>query len=189
MSLTYATTSQIMLLLQTRLQLLGGATPAFGSSLGAQQIDPLLIEQCGESIEASIDATLALIYQLPIISVPALKILRGIFCKLVVAEIVPVHYFATSNPTIGGDAGFGAVIRNEGIKELERYTAGYGVYYSGAGTTTIPRTGNQIQQCVPLPGVPLKATSDVTRPLVPFECYAVDREPIRGQSGFIDWGV
>lgn len=184
----YATTDQIMLLLDTRLEVLGAATPAFGSTLGARQIKPALIEQCQESIEAGVDATLDLIYVLPIVSAPALLILRDIVCEMVVADVIRVHFFASTNPQIGGDAGFGSIARNEGIKKLERYTAGYGVYYSSSGNAgTIPRTGNQIQQCIPLPGVPLKATSDVGRTLTPFQCFSVAAEDAGGTV--INWGV
>lgn len=183
----YATVDQVMLLLETRLQLMG-ASGSFGKTLGAQQIKPELIEQQGSSIEASVDATLDLIYVLPITSVPALEILRGILCKLTVADVIPAHFFASMNPQMGGDAGFGGLLRNEGIKELERYTAGFGVYYSAGATTAIPRTGNQVQQAVPLPGVSLKPTTDVRRTLTPFEAYPVSRQPQRGESDFINWG-
>ena len=185
----YATTDQIMLLLNTRLELSGAATPAFGSTLGARQIKPELIVQCQESTEASINATLDLIYILPIVSVNALLILRDIVCEMVVADIIRVHFFATTNPQIGGDAGCGSIARNEGIKKLERYTAGYGVYYGGSSSSgAIPRTGNQIQQAIPLPGVPLKPTSDVHRPLQPFECYAVESDR-SSPAALINWGI
>jgi hypothetical protein len=62
------------------------------------------------------------------------------------------------------------------------------VYYGG-NNGAIPRTGNQIQMCVPLPGVPLKATSEVVRTLTPFECYGVDRDPVKGDRDYINWGV
>jgi hypothetical protein len=120
MAQKYATTDQVMRWLQTRLQLTGVVANSFGSTLGAGQIDPLLLAEIQESIEASIDATLSLIYQLPIVSVDALVILRSIVCKLTASDLMPAHYFATSNPQIGGDSGFGAVVRGEGIKELER---------------------------------------------------------------------
>jgi hypothetical protein len=189
MAQKYATTEQVQRLLETRLQVNGAINSSFGSAFGAQKINPLLLSESQESIEASVDATLSLIYQLPIVSIEALNILRSIVCKLVVADIIPIHFFATSNPQIGGDSGFGAVVRNEGIKELERYTAGYGVYYLSTGNSTIPRTGNQVQQCVPLPGVPLRPTSEVNRTIQPFECYSVDVDPIRGDRNYINWGV
>lgn len=178
-----------MELLTYRLELMGVAAHASGSTFGAQKVRPELITQVAESIEASVNATLDLIYILPIVSPDALLILRGIVTKLVVSEIVTVHYAATQNPQIGGDAGFGSVKQNEGIKELERYTAGYGVYYSSSGSNSaIPRTGNQIQQCIPLPGVPLKPTSSVKRPLQPFECYAVGSDTTSPAAN-IPWGI
>jgi hypothetical protein len=190
MAQRYATTEQVQRLLETRLQVNGAINSSFGSAFGAQKINPLLLAESQESIEASVDATLSLIYQLPIVSIEALNILRSIVCKLVVADIIPIHFFATSNPQIGGDSGFGAVVRNEGIKELERYTAGYGVYYpSNGGSSVVPRTGNQIQQCIPLPGVLLKPTSQVNRTIQPFDCYSVDTSIHSGDTNYINWGV
>lgn len=175
--------------LQTRLQ--SAAAPgAFGSALGAQQVDLILLVEIQEAIEVWVDSILSLIYELPITSPGALIILRSIVCKLVVSDLIPVHYFATSNPQIGGDSGFGAVIRSEGIKELERYTFGYGVDYPSTGTgMKTPRKGVVIQQCIPLPGVARKATSEVNRTLSPFECYAVEVEPVQGSRNYIDWGI
>lgn len=183
----YASQEEINNFLNTRLQLMGYSNPSFGSALGAQQISPRLIEQVSESIESSIDATLNLIYVLPIVSEPAILILRSIVCKLVVADVVPIHYFAALNPQQGGDGGFGGLLRSEGIKELERYTAGYGVYYST--TNAAARFGAAVQQAVPLPGVPLKPTSEVKRTLSPVEFYTVDRSPKPGDRDYINWGV
>lgn len=189
MAQLYATTAQIMLLLDTRLEIAGAQVQAFGSNLGAQKIKPELIVQVQEGTEASINATLDLIYILPVVSAQALLILRDIVCEMVVADVIRVHFFATTNPQIGGDAGFGSIARNEGIKKLERYTAGFGVYYGGSSSSgAIPRTGNQIQQAIPLPGVPLKPTSDVHRPLQPFECYAVESDR-SSPAAMINWGI
>ncbi len=185
----YATTAQIMLLLDTRLEIASVTTPAFGSSLGARKIKTELIVQQQESTEASINATLDLIYILPIVSVPALLILRDIVCEMVVADVIRVHFFATTNPQMGGDAGFGSIARNEGIEKLKRYTNGIGIYYGGSKANgAVPTTGNQIQQCIPLPGVPLKPTSDVHRPLQPFECYAVESDR-SSPAAMINWGI
>ncbi len=188
MALQYCTIDQIQLVLGNRLQAIGVAPPN-GKTFGAKEVKPELIELEGEGIEANIDATLDLIYVLPIdpLNTRALKILRSISIKLIVAEVFRVHYQMAMTAQLGGDAGYGSVQYNEGVKELERYTAGYGVYYQVSGSNNnANRLGNQNQQCVPLPGVPLKPTSDVVRTLQPFSAVAVERN-IGAGAGF--WGV
>jgi hypothetical protein len=174
MALIYATMPTLTARLKNRLQILGAATPAFGQTLGAQQIDPDFLIAIGESIEAGIDATLDLIYILPIVSHRAILILRSIAEKLIVDETTRTYFNITVNPQMGGDANFGASYRQEAINELERYTAGYGVYYK-MGSVGVNRMGNQIQQCVPLPEVPLKLTQDVKRTLQPFDAIVVHK--------------
>lgn len=186
--LQYCTIEQIQLVLGNRLQAIGVPTQN-GTTFGAKHVKPELIELEGEGIEANIDATLDLIYVLPIdpLNTRALRILRSIAIKLIVAEIFRVHYQMAMTAQLGGDAGYGSVQYNEGVKELERYTAGYGVYYQVSGSSNnANRLGNQNQQCVPLPGVPLKPTSDVVRTLQPFSAVAVERNV---GSVKINWGI
>ena len=184
----YCTVAEIQLVLGNRLQAIGLPSPN-GKTFGAKEVKPELIELEGEGVEANIDATLDLIYVLPIdpANTIALRILRSIAIKLIVAEVFRVHYQMAMTAQMGGDAGYGSLQYNEGIKELERYTAGYGVYYqiSGSNNNT-NRLGNQTQQCIPLPGVPLKATTDVVRTLQPFSAVAVERT-----SNIVspNWGV
>jgi hypothetical protein len=185
----YATFEQIQLYLDHRLQSLG-VNPSNGPTYGSKTVKQELIELTATSIEASIDATLDLIYILPVnpLNERALAILRDITIKIVVAEIIRVHYQMAMTAAAGGDAGYGGIQLNEGIKLLERYTAGYGVYYQGSnGTGTgTNRLGNQVQQNVPLPGVPIKPTSDVVRTLQPFGAVCVERN-VKGVE--INWGV
>jgi len=188
MALIYATLPTLEARLKNRLQILGAATPAFGQSLGAQQIDPNLLIAIGESIEANIDASLDPIYILPIVSERAIFILRGIAEKLIIDESTRTHFNITVNPQMGGDANFGASYRQEAINELERYTAGYGVYYK-MGSNGVNRMGNQIQQAVRLPGVPLKLTQDVQRTLQPFDAIVVSKSEDITNKNYIDWGI
>lgn len=188
MALQYCTIAEIQLVLGNRLQAIGVPSQN-GKTFGAKEVKSELIELEGEGIEANIDATLDLIYILPIdpLNTRALKILRSIAIKLIVAEVFRVHYQMAMTAQMGGDAGYGSVQYNEGVKELERYTAGYGVYYQISGSNNnANRLGNQTQQCVPLPGVPLKPTSDVVRTLQPFSAVAVQRS---GGGVEINWGV
>lgn len=188
MTLQYCTVDEIQLLLDYRLESIGVPTQN-GGTFGAKKVRPELIQMEGEGVEANIDATLRLIYVLPIdpLNTIAHRILRSISTKLIVAEIFRVHYQMAMTATLGGDAGYGSVQLNEGVKELERYTAGYGIYYSSQGNSgNVPRNGSQNQQCVPLPGVPLKPTHDVVRTLQPFSAVAVDR--VVGKTK-INWGV
>lgn len=184
----YATIDEIQLYLDHRLQALGVPT-ANGSTFGAKTVKPELIQLITDGVVASINATLSLIYVMPIdpLNTDAIAILKDITIKITVAEIMRVHYQMAMTAIAGGDAGYGSVQLNEGIKLLERYTAGYGVYYQGAGGTNgTNRLGNQVQQNVPLPGVPIKLTSDVVRTLQPFSAVCVERNV---KSSDINWGV
>jgi hypothetical protein len=188
MILKYATTEEIQLVLGNRLKAIGVPTQN-GTTFGAKQVKPELIQLVQQGVEANIDATLGLIYILPVdpLNEIANAILTDITIDITVAEIFRVHYQMAMTAQMGGDAGYGSVQLNEGIKKLERYTAGYGVYYTGAGNSNNSnRQGNQNQQCVPLPGVPLKPTHDVVRTLQPFSAVAVERNV---GSVKINWGI
>lgn len=179
----YATIPEIMEYLRYRLEL----PSASSSTLGAKVVEISSIEFIAAGVEADVNARLALMYVLPIpaLAVEALAILKRIVCKLVVADLIPANFFASQNPTGGGDGGFATAMRNEALKELESYTAGHGMYYRDS-SGNIPRTGNQIQQCVPLPGVFLKMHTDLNRPVQPCYAQVVKRD---APSVSINWGV
>jgi hypothetical protein len=158
MALEFTTLDAISRRLRGRLELsktaLGGGT----GKLAAQQVDPQLLEQLGEQVEAKLLIALALIYVLPIPldAATARIILGGIVEKLVVAEIVLTHFQQSQVPQMGGDAGFGSVIRKQAQEELEAIFAGHGIYIPGLMSPPVTTPGSYRQPLV-LPGVALKS--------------------------------
>lgn len=158
MPLDYTTVEAIARRLRGRLEIsksvLGGGT----SGLAAQQVDLLLIEQVGVQIEARLNVALSEIYLLPIAATATIArvILGGIVEKLVVSEITLTHFQQTQVPQMGGDAGFGSVIRKQAQEELESLFAGHGIYIPGLMSPPSSTPGSYRQPLV-LPGVPLKS--------------------------------
>ena len=191
MPLQYATIPTLRDRLNNRLAVVGASIPAptgsFGSTLGAQQIQDTFLIAIGEEIEAAINAKLRLIYVLPIVSIEAIVILRGVSEKLIVSEATKTFFNVTMNPQLGGDANFGGSYQQDAIDDLEVYTAGYGIYYrKGSGFSN--RLGNQVQQAVPLPGVVLALPQDTNRSFQPFDAIAVSKSVDRTSPNYIDWG-
>lgn len=182
MPLRYTTQAAIARRLSNRLELLdSGATPAFGSSLGSQQVNLELLQQVGEQVEATVDSRLSMAYELPVPAdaIQARAILAGIVEKLIVAEILPVYFESqNSGAQMGSDAGFGSMMRNSASAELEKYLVGHG---------GIPATGTLLPGLAPvvLPGLRLKAVlpDTITRNIT-----SVGQRK-GGKTSEIDWGV
>jgi hypothetical protein len=140
--------------------------------LAAQQVDLLLIEQLGTQVEVRLDVALAQIYMLPVPegATTARIILGGIVEKLVVSEIAITHFQQSQVPQMGGDAGFGSVIRKQAQEELESLFAGHGIYIPGLMSPPVSMPGSYRQPLV-LPGVPLK--SDLIQPDTLTRTYAI----------------
>jgi hypothetical protein len=190
MPLQYTTTDAIARRLRGRLEVnkpaLGGGT----GGLAAQQVDLLLIEQVGVQIEARLNVALAEIYvtPIPVGATTARIILGGIVEKLVVAEIVMTHFQQSQVPQMGGDAGFGAVIRKQAQEELESIFGGHGIYIPGLMSPPIAMPGSYRQPLV-LPGVPLK--SDLLQPDTLTRSYSVVErrdDAVPGRDEEIDFG-
>ena len=156
----YTTTDNITRRLRGRLQVANGSLIPGAT---AQQVDPYLIEQIGEQIEAKVNLALSQIYKLPIplTSIQALKIIESIVEKLIISEIATVHFQQTQTPELGGDAGFGAVLRKQAVQELESILSGHGIYIPGIMEKPVPNAmmGTYIQPLV-LPEVELIAEED-----------------------------
>ncbi len=132
-------------------------------SATAQQVDQDLITQVGEQIEAKINLALSQIYSMPIplTAVEALKIIEGIVEKLIISEIATVHFQQTQSPELGGDAGFGAVLRKQAVQDLESLLHGHGIYIPGLMEKPQPNAMTGIyNQPLVLPGVDLKLEED-----------------------------
>ena len=185
MPLRYTTTVAIERRLRGRLQL-SSSTPAFGTNLGAGQIDSLLIEQIGTQVETKLDSALSVIYELPISpgATSALVMLASIVEKLVVSEIVGVHYQGSINSELGGDGGFGALLRKQALEELQALLVGHGIYIPGLVTPqSIPGANSQP---LVLPGVKLR-TSNIPDTISRSQTLIGKR--IGGKAQDIDWGV
>ncbi|NJN11671.1 MAG: hypothetical protein HC836_49290 [Richelia sp. RM2_1_2] len=121
-TINYTTIDAIKLRLRNRLELNQTAHSApFGQSLGAKLVQPELFEQIAYQVEAKLNAKLGMLYELPIPpgATQARLILASIVEKFTVAEILAVHYQQSQNAEMGGDLGYGAVIRKEAIQEAQ----------------------------------------------------------------------
>lgn len=172
MALEFTTSEAIARRLRGRLEL---SKPALGGGTGglaAQQVDLKLLEQLGEQVEARLVVALALIYVLPVPlqATAARIILGGIVEKLVVAEIATTHFQQSQVPQMGGDAGFGAVLRKQAQEELESIFAGHGVYIPGLMSPPVMTPGSYRQPLV-LPGVALK--SELVQPDTLTRSYSI----------------
>ena len=120
----------------------------------SKEVDNELIDQVGNQIEARLNLALAQIYLLPIPPEAeyAFLVLESIVEKLVVSELATVHFQQTQSPELGGDAGFGAILRKQAIEELEAILHGHGVFIPGI---TQPPSEGTYRQPLLLPGVRL----------------------------------
>lgn len=162
MPLIYTTVDAIASELRYRLKIhdantLGSVNP---STLAAQTVDPALIERKGTQVESRINSALRLIYQtvpIPEQYTEARAIIASIVEKFIVSEIAKVHYQGTQVAQLGGDNGFGAIVRKEAQEELQAIVGGHGIYIPGL----MPPPSNvpgYSQQPVVLPDVPLQST-------------------------------
>jgi hypothetical protein len=89
---------------------------AFGQSsqFGVSQIDPALIDQVGDQVEARVDSSLGQVYQMPLAQ-PHLE-LASVVEKLVICEILGTHFVGQeANPSDG----YGRLMCAQGAAELE----------------------------------------------------------------------
>lgn len=124
----------------------------------ANEVDTELIQQITNQIEAKINLALSQVYLLPIPknAIAAKKILESIVEKLIVSEIATVHFQQSQSSELGGDAGFGAVLRKQAVEELEAILHGHGIFIPGI--TSAPPTNateGMIRQPLVLPDVQL----------------------------------
>lgn len=191
MPLKYTSAQKIAARLRGRLEVPNanaGGIP-FGSSpssLGAQQVDLGLLEQIGIQVEAKVDSVLYLIYVLPVpdTATQAKEIIGSIVEKFVLSELAEVYFQQSQNPELGGDAGFGSVMRRQAQQELQALCAGHGIYVPGL--MPAPTTASYGQQPIVLPGVRLRG-GDIPDTIT--RNYTVVATRSGGKASEIDWGV
>jgi len=156
----FTTTDAIARRLRGRLEI-QGQMPAFGSNLGASQIDVELLDQVGNQVEADFNAIAKMIYVWPppVSAIAARQIVAGIIERLVISELAQTHFQQSQSPEMGGDAGFGAVMRKQAFEQIQKYFGGHGIFIPGATEPTEPA------QPILLPDVPLldHAPDTITR--------------------------
>lgn len=180
----YTTTDNISRRLRGRLEV---ANTNLIPAATARTVDPNLIIQIGDQIEAKVNLALSQIYKLPIpqTSTQALKIIEGIVEKLIVSEIATTHFQQTQSPELGGDAGFGAVLRKQAIQELEAILSGHGIYIPGIMEKPVPNAmmGTYNQPLV-LPGVKLLGEDEQEDTFTRSYSFLVREELPEDQSPF-----
>lgn len=115
MVLIYTTEAAIARRLKGRLQIGGTASP-----FGEQVIDPDLITQIGEQVEARVNAKLKQIYKFPLVSTSHPE-LASIVEKMAIAELVPVYFSGNDSDQISN---YGQLMAAQGGTELEAIASG-----------------------------------------------------------------